>query len=200
MAFPDDFANEFVPRSPVSPFGLELENIREDRNACIGGGDLSALLSSATGSLSIAEIQWTEVRFPSVGSSRCSLLAASQCLSALHYCTQPRRSNKLSPKSVVSSSQFTLSLARPHWRLGFKSSRSASPCRASSASSVFRSLRGRSSREFPLVYWQVALRALSTSTSKIRHSLWSPGPVALGALRGSSRARSRFVCRWPEHA
>ena len=30
MAFPDDFANGFVPRSPVSPFGLELENIHED--------------------------------------------------------------------------------------------------------------------------------------------------------------------------
>ena len=30
MGFPDDVANEFVPRSPVSPFGLELENILED--------------------------------------------------------------------------------------------------------------------------------------------------------------------------
>ena len=29
-AFPDDFANGFVPRSPMSPFGLELENILED--------------------------------------------------------------------------------------------------------------------------------------------------------------------------
>ena len=39
-----------------------------------------------------------------------------------------------------------------------------------------------------------------TSTSQIRHSLWSPGPVALGALRGSSRARSGFVSRLREHA
>ena len=30
MAFPDDFANEFASRSPVLPFGLELENILED--------------------------------------------------------------------------------------------------------------------------------------------------------------------------
>ena len=29
-AFPSDFANGFVPRSFVSPFGLELENILED--------------------------------------------------------------------------------------------------------------------------------------------------------------------------
>ena len=29
MAFLDDFANEFVPRSSVSPLGLELENILE---------------------------------------------------------------------------------------------------------------------------------------------------------------------------
>ena len=28
--FRGDFANEFVPRSPVSPFDLELENILED--------------------------------------------------------------------------------------------------------------------------------------------------------------------------
>ena len=35
-----------------------------------------------------------------------------------------------------------------------------------------------------LVYWQVALRALPTSSSKISHSPWSPGPVAKGALRG----------------
>ena len=44
---------------------------------------------------------------------------------------------------------------------------------ATSASSVFRSLRARSSRAFPLVHWQVALRALPTSTSKISHSLES---------------------------
>ena len=93
---------------------------------------------------------------------------------------------------------LTLSLARPHRRLGIKSSRSASPCAASSASSVSRSLRARSSPAFPLVCWQGALRALPTSTSKISHSLWSPGTVALGALRCSSRARSGFVSRLPE--
>ena len=91
----------------------------------------------------------------------------SPTFSQLHYCTQPGRSNKLSQKSVVSCSQFTMSLARPHPRLGFKSSRSASLCGAGRASSVFRSLRARSSRAFPLVYWQVALRALPTSTSQI---------------------------------
>ena len=42
----------------------------------------------------------------------------------------------------------------------------------------------------PLVYWRVALRALTTSTSQIGRSLWSPGPVAKGVPRGSSRARS----------
>ena len=31
MAFPDDFTIEFVPRSPVSPFGLELENSLDDQ-------------------------------------------------------------------------------------------------------------------------------------------------------------------------
>ena len=30
MAFPHDFTNEFVPRTFVSPFGLELEKILED--------------------------------------------------------------------------------------------------------------------------------------------------------------------------
>ena len=36
MAFPDDFRDEFVPRSPVSPFGLELENIIEDHGGVLG--------------------------------------------------------------------------------------------------------------------------------------------------------------------
>ena len=43
---------------------------------------------------------------------------------------------------------------------------------------------------FPLVSWQVALRAWPTSASQIRHSLWSRGPVAQGAPRASSRALS----------
>ena len=59
-------------------------------------------------------------------------------------CTQP--SNKLSQKSVVSCSLFTLSLARRPWQLGFKSGRSASPpCGATNANSVGRSLCARSS-------------------------------------------------------
>ena len=58
---------------------------------------------------------------------------------------------KLSHKNIVSWSQFTTSLAHPHRRLGFKSSRSASPCGASSGRSVFRSLRARSSRASPLI-------------------------------------------------
>ena len=44
------------------------------------------------------------------------------------------------------------------------------------------------------------IRALPTSTSQISHSLWSPGPVALGALRGFSRACSGSVSRLLEHA
>ena len=73
-------------------------------------------------------------------------------------------------------------------------------CGASSASSVFRSLRARSSRASPLVCWRVAHGALPTSTSQIGHSQWSPGPVARGAPRNSSRARSGLVSGLPEHA
>ena len=114
--------------------------------------------------------------------------------------TSSPTANKFSQKSVVSWSQFTLSLPRPHRRLGFKSSRSASPCGASCASSMGRRLRARSSRAFPLVYWRVGHWPLPTSTSLTTHSLWSPGAVALGALRGSSLARSGSVSGLLEHA
>ena len=65
-----------------------------------------------------------------------ALLATRPASQRSFTAPQPGRSNKLSQKSVVSWSQFTVSLARPHRRLGFRSSRSASPCGASSASSV----------------------------------------------------------------
>ena len=263
-------ANGFVPRSLVSPFGQELENILEDHGLswqiieemlALEVRDLSALLSIATGSLNVAEVQYTRVRFPSAGSCRCSCPAASRCvffsatsgsdsqevdsessryplisticipticipsqpqstftsscnlrgiqvrpdlqlpdslqLSPLldrtsHNCCQPPRQvpflrsawtlhGKVSQKSVISWSQFTMSLARPHRWLGFESSRSASPCGVSSASNVFRSLRTRSSRAFPLMYWQVALRALPTCTSQISHSPWKSRPSCIGS-------------------
>ena len=78
MVFPRDFANEPVSRSPVSPFDFELENILEEHEVpwqVIG----EMLAVDWTGSLSIAEVQWTQVRFPSAGSCRCSRLAASRC-------------------------------------------------------------------------------------------------------------------------
>ena len=227
MAFSGDFAGEFVPRSPVSPFCLELENIFEDHGVSWQNIDemlalevetyrrcfpprpaLSAsqrynrrkcallLLDLAAaanlpphGALFSQQLldpthrEWTEradtdIDINDIHSSQPQSTFTSSCilrgiqvwphssfqtlcsqparsltdlLTALHYCTQPGRSNKLSQKSVVSWSQFTMSLARPHWRLGFKSARSASLCGASSASSVFRSLLARSSRAFPLV-------------------------------------------------
>ena len=39
MAFPHDFANRFVPRSFVSPFGLELENILGDHGVSLQASD-----------------------------------------------------------------------------------------------------------------------------------------------------------------
>ena len=81
MAFPAGVANEFVPRSHVSPFRLGLENILEDHGVSWKIIDEMLALEvetyrrcfpSATGSLSIAEVQWTQVRFPSAGSCRCS--------------------------------------------------------------------------------------------------------------------------------
>ena len=116
-------------------------------------------------------------------------------LTTLHSCTQLGRSNKLSQKNVVSWRKFTLSLERPPADLiQVLEKRLSLLCQQCS---MGRSLRASSSRAFPLVFWQGALRALPTSTSKISHSLWRPGPVALGALCGSSRARSGFVPRLP---
>ena len=42
MAFLDDFKNEFVPRSPVSPFGFELDNIVEDHGVSLQNVDGAA--------------------------------------------------------------------------------------------------------------------------------------------------------------
>ena len=43
MAFPEDFTQEFVPRSPVSPFDLEHENILEDHGVSWQIGEMLAL-------------------------------------------------------------------------------------------------------------------------------------------------------------
>ena len=83
------------------------------------------------------------------------------------YCTQPGRSNKLSQNSVVSWSQFTTSVARPHRRLGFKSSRTASPC-------------------------GVAFSAVSALAPRAR-SLWCIGEWRSGHCR-RLRPKSAIVC------
>ena len=103
---------------------------------------------------------------------------------------------KLSNKNIVSWSQFTTSLAHPHRLLGFKSSRSASPCGASSTSSVFLSFRARSSRGSPLIRAFMADVYVPNRPFSV-----GPGPVrCIGSSAWSSRARSGFVFRLPEYA
>ena len=73
MIFPADFVSQYVPRGSASPGDLELDVIFEDHGVswltvdemfALSLADLSALVFCAIDSLSIAEVQQTEVRSP----------------------------------------------------------------------------------------------------------------------------------------
>ena len=234
VAFSDDFANGFVPRSPVLPFGLELENIFEDhgvfwqvidemlalkvetyrrcfpaqpalsalqmyhrRKCAFLLRDLAAaanlpphgaLLSQQL--LDLTHRRWTERADTDIGHQRypspcsravyihiklhsegvpgpapfqlpdplqpaCSLTDLLTAIAALLTRRQPHSAPFLHSAwtvqqviteecRILKSVQFEL--GTPYQRLGLKSSRSASPCGASSASSMGRRLRARLAR------------------------------------------------------